>query len=128
MSSVFSNPSVLDKYFKKELDRGPNTGLFSEDPFNGLSCNCFGLVPYPVWGEERLIIDFVFRKGNSVNELPDSVATAQYSSVYDAIPLMIKCGRGALLVKFGFKSHIEFCRLIQVIVFYFQAMGKKDFQ
>ena len=68
MSSAFSNPSVVDKYFKKGSDRGPNTRLFSEDPFNGLYYNRFGLVPYPVWGEGRMITDFSFARGNSVND------------------------------------------------------------
>ena len=36
MSSAFSNPSVVDTYFKKELDSGSNTGPFSDDPINGL--------------------------------------------------------------------------------------------
>ena len=48
MSSAFSNPIVVDKYFKKELDRGSNTEPFSDDPINGPHSSRFGLVPYPV--------------------------------------------------------------------------------
>ena len=51
MSSALSNPSAVDKYFKKELDQGSNIGPFSDDPINGLHSNRFGLVPYPVQGE-----------------------------------------------------------------------------
>ena len=65
MSSVFSNPSVVDTYFKKELDGGLNTGPFSDNPINGLYSNCFGLVPYPVRDEGRMIIDLSFARGNS---------------------------------------------------------------
>ena len=59
MSSAISNPSVVDKYFKKELDRGSNTGPFSDDLINGLHSNCFGLGPYPVENDNSL----VFLKG-----------------------------------------------------------------
>ena len=68
MSSAFSNLSVVDKYFKKELDRGSNTGTFSDYLINGLYSNRFGLVPYPVWGEGRRIIDLSFARGNSVDD------------------------------------------------------------
>ena len=47
------------------------------------------------------------------------MASVKYTSVYDAIAFIIKCGRSALLAKFGIKSHIEFCPLIQVFVFCF---------
>ena len=68
MSSAFSNPSVVDKHFKKGLDSGSNTGPFSDDPFYGLYSNCFSLVPYPVPDEGRMIIDLSFARGNSVND------------------------------------------------------------
>ena len=53
MSYAFSNLSVVDRYFKKEEDRGSNTGPFS---INGLYSNRLGLVPYPVRSEGRMII------------------------------------------------------------------------
>ena len=75
MSSAFSNPSVVDEYFKKELDRGSNTGPCSDDPINGPYSNRFGLITNLVKGEWRMIIDLSFPRGNSINDfIPVSVA------------------------------------------------------
>ena len=41
MSSAFSNPFVVHKYFKNVLDPGSNIGLPSDVPFNGLHSNRF---------------------------------------------------------------------------------------
>ena len=57
--SCFSIPIAVDKY------RGSNTGPSSDDPFNGLHSNRFGLVPYPVESEWRRIIDLSFSRATA---------------------------------------------------------------
>ena len=61
MSSALSDPSVVDDYIKKELDRGSIAGPFSDDPINGLHFNPFGLIPKSAQGEWRMITEFRLR-------------------------------------------------------------------
>ena len=53
-----------------------------------------------------MIIDLSYPEGNSVNDfIPDSEASvAAYSSIGDAISMIIRCGKGTLMVKFDIKS------------------------
>ena len=52
-----------------------------------------------------MIIDLSFPSGFSVNEgIPDSKAHANFSSVDDAIDMIIRCGRGCLMAKFDIKA------------------------
>ena len=119
MSSAFSNLSVVDEYFKKELDRGSNTGPFSDDPINRLYSNRFGLIPNLVKGEWRMIIDLSFPRGNSINDfIPVSVAMVKYTSVDDAIALTIKCGRGALDFADMLESILKLCAFISFLIHY----------
>ena len=66
-----------------------------------------------------MIIDLSFPDGNNVNDfIPDSEATVKYTSVDDAVALIIKCGRGALMAKFDIKSAYQIYSFMQVIVSY----------
>ena len=56
-------------------------------------------------GEWRMMTDLSFPDGNSVTDLiPDSEATVKFTSVDDAIVLIMKCSRGALMANFNIKS------------------------
>ena len=51
-----------------------------------------------------MIIDLSFPKGGSVNDfIPDSEVSVKYTSVDNAITMIIRCGRGALMAKFDSK-------------------------
>ena len=48
-----------------------------------------------------MIIDLFFPWGSSVNDfVPDSEASVKYTSVDDAIAIIMRCGRGAIMAKF----------------------------
>ena len=52
-----------------------------------------------------MMTDLSFLDGNSVTDLiPDSEATVKFTSVDDAIVLIMKCSHGALMAKFNIKS------------------------
>ena len=66
-----------------------------------------------------MIIDLPFPSVFSVNDgIPDSEAHVKFSSVDDAIDMIIRCGRGCLMAKFEIKAASEFCRSIQRTVFF----------
>ena len=52
-----------------------------------------------------MIIDLSFPSGFSVNDgIRDSEAHVKFSSVDDAIDMIIRCGRGCLMAKFDIKA------------------------
>ena len=52
-----------------------------------------------------MIIDLSFPNGFSVNDgISDSEAHIKFSSVDDAIDMIIHCGRGCLMAKFDIKA------------------------
>ena len=52
-----------------------------------------------------MIVDLSFPSGFSVNDgMPDSEAHVKFSSVDDAIDMIIRCGRGCLMAKFDIKA------------------------
>ena len=105
MPSALSHPEVVDNYIIKELKRGSLAGPFSCEPIPDLHINRFGLIPKQTPNDWRMIIDLSYPEGNSVNDfIPDSEASVTYSSIDDAISMIIKCGKGALMAKFDIKS------------------------
>ena len=69
-----------------------------------VTLNRFGLVPKSEPGQWRMIVDLSFPRGVSVNEgMPGSEAHVKFSSVDDAINMIICCGRG-LMAKFDIKA------------------------
>ena len=103
--SALAHPEVVDEYILKELNRGPIASPFLCEPIKELHINRSGLIPKQLAGEWRMIIDLSFPRGSSVNDfIPDSEVSVKYRSVDDAIAMIIKCGRGAMMAKFGMKS------------------------
>ena len=94
------------------------------DPFNGLHYNRFGLVPYPVEGKWRRIIDLSVSRGNSVSDFLTQVATVMYTSVDDAVAFIVECSRSTRLEKLDIKSHFEFLPFGSGERFYFGMLGR----
>ena len=93
------------EYLAKELKRGSIAGPFSAPPVHKLHFNRFGLVPKSEPGQWRMIIDLSFPSGFSVSDgIRDSEAHVKFSSVDDAIDMIIRCGRGCLMAKFDIKA------------------------
>ena len=101
MHSACSHLKIVDDYLLKELKRGSIAGPFNALPSPSLHINRFGLTPRSEPNQWRMIIDLSFPAGAGVNDfIPDVEVSVKYTSVDDAIGFIIKCGRGALIVKF----------------------------
>ena len=87
-------------------------GPVAHIPLPNLHISRFGVIPKKddAW---RLILDLSFPFGHSVNDgINKEEFTLTYSKVSDAIALIIKAGRGALMGKVDIKSAY---RIIQIV-------------
>ena len=96
-SSVFEHPQVIDDYLAKEVLLGRVFGHTNEPALKSLKINRFGVIPIKDRGW-RLILDlsflfeFIVNGGINKEDFPLS-----YSKVSNAIALIFKAGRGALM-------------------------------
>ena len=105
MPWALSNSEVVDNYILKELKRGSIAEPFSCQPIPDLHFNRFGLIPKQSPNDWRMIIDLSYPEGKSVNDfIPDGEASVIYSSIDDAISMIIRSGKSALMAKFDIKS------------------------
>ena len=97
--SALKHASVIDNYLAKEVSLGRVFWPTSISPTNNLQVNRFGMIPKKDGGR-RLILDLSFPFGHSVNDgINKDEFTLTYSKVSDAISLIIKAGRDALMGK-----------------------------
>ena len=102
--SVFEHPSIVDNYLAKEVSLSRVSGPLKATALDGLQISRFGVIPKKDGGW-RLILDLSFPVGHSVNDgINKEEFTVTYSRVSDAIALIIKAGRGALMGKVHIKS------------------------
>ena len=102
--SAHQHPSVIDDYLRKEVMLGRVFGPVAHMPLPNLQVSRFGVIPKKD-GAWRLILDLSFPFGHSVNDgINKEEFTLTYSKVSDAIALIIKAGRGALMGKVDIKS------------------------
>ena len=102
--SYTKQPSIIDEYFAKEVSLGWDFGPTAIPPIERLQVSRFGVIPKKDGGW-RLILDLSFPFEHSVNDgINKEEFTLTYSKVSDAISLIIKAGRGALMGKVDIKS------------------------
>ena len=102
--SAFEHPSIVDNYLTKEVSLGRVSGPLKATVLDGLQISRFGVIPKKDGGW-RLILDLSFPVGHSVNDgINKEEFTVTYSRVSDAIALIIKGGRRALMGKVDIKS------------------------
>ena len=99
-------PEVVDKKIKKELDLGRLLGPFRNSPYNDAVISPLGVREKKLPGEYRLIHDLSFPyDGTSINDgIPRDCATVHYSTISDAIKLILKMGNNCYLAKSDIKS------------------------
>ena len=102
--SAFKQPQIIDKYIQDEIDFGTMLGpldVFSNPDFH---INRFGIIPKSSPGKFRLITDLSFPHGSSINDfIPDSQAEVTYAGIPEAINLIMRLGKGALIAKFDIR-------------------------
>ena len=97
---------VIDGYLTTEIHAGRVVGPLKTPPFPYLQISRFGVIPKKnkvnAW---RLILDLSFPLGHSVNDgIDKSEFPVCYAKVDDAIRLIVKLGKGALMAKVDIKN------------------------
>lgn len=119
--TALSQPDIIDSYLKEEVQYGSVAGPFDVPPLPDLHVNRFGIIPKSTPGKFRLITDLSFPHGNSVNDLiDDSDAEVSYAGIPEALAMIMKLGRGAMLAKFDIKRAY---RLLPVSVAHRPLLG-----
>nr|XP_034965330.1 uncharacterized protein LOC118082278 isoform X1 [Zootoca vivipara] len=103
--SVREMPDVARKKINKEIRANRIAGPFPFPPMQDLHVSPLGIVPKKNPGEFRLIHNLSHPKGFSVNDgIPQELCTVKYATFDQAIKLIRKFGKGALLAKCDIES------------------------
>ena len=99
--SALEHSEVIDKYLAVEIHAGRVFGPLKTPPFLNTQISRFGVIPKKnkvnAW---RLILDLSYPLGHSVNDgIDNSEFPVSYTKVDDAIRLLVKVGKGALMGK-----------------------------
>lgn len=104
LKSVLQNEDIAWEKVMEEVRMGRIAGPFSYKPISNLICSPMGLIPKKTGGF-RLISHLSYPVGNSVNDFIDpALATVQYSNFDNAVNMIKKLGKGALIGKIDCKS------------------------
>ena len=105
LKSACENPTVVWEKINKEIIAGRVAGPFSLPPFENFRVSPIGLVPKKEPGEFQLIHHLSYPPGDSVNDNIDpSFCSVQYTKFDNAVKIVQKLGRGALLGKADIRS------------------------
>ena len=105
MLSAIQNPGVVEDYIAKECILGRIVGPLPEG-LAKIQINRFGVIPKPHQpGKWRLIVDLSHPARNSVNDgIELQLCTLSYTSVDEAVTLILGKGRGTQLAKLDLES------------------------
>lgn len=122
LKSVLQNEDLAKEKLEQEIALGRMAGPFSFKPIPNLRCSPIGLVPKKTGGF-RLITHLSYPAGSSVNDgIDDALASVKYSNFDNAVAMIKKLGKGALLGKFDVKSAF---RLLRIFPGDFSLLGIK---
>ena len=103
-TSVNEHLSVVDDAVAKEVNAGRFIGPLTKLPFCTFQLNPLGVVPKKS-GSFRLITNLSSPKGSSINDFINDIFSAvKYSSIMDAIAILINLKPGSFLAKADVKS------------------------
>ena len=107
--SAVLRESLVTAAILRELRAGFLCGPFRCGPFAQFHCSPLGAADKPD-GSARLILDMSSPRGSSVNEGIDPAAfSVQYSSFDDALVILRRLGRGAVMAKFDIRHVFRLC-------------------
>lgn len=110
--SVLENKEATKQKIDKEIALGRIAGPFLTPPFPTFRCSPLALIPKSVPGEYRLILNLSYPTDMSVNDFIDKeFCTVRYSSIDDAVLMVQRLKRGALLAKADIKSAFRLIRI-----------------
>lgn len=100
LKSAVQAPHVVNDYLSKEIKKGRISGPYSTRPLDNLIINPVGVVPKKTPGKFRIIQHLSYPDGQSVNDFIDpDLCTVKYTSIDDAVRMIQRLSRGALLGK-----------------------------
>jgi hypothetical protein len=93
-------PEIVEEKLAKEISQGRIAGPFHELPFVNMHISPIGVVPKKEVGQYRLIHHLSYPTDKSINEhIPDELNTVHYSSIDDAIEIILNLGPNATMAK-----------------------------
>ena len=105
LMSATEMPDVVEEKFGKEIQAGRISGPWETPPFNELIISPLGLVPKKSPGEFRLIHHLSHPQGRSTNSgISKEISSVQYTSLDDAVNIVMSLGPGCYLAKTDIKS------------------------
>lgn len=123
LSSAAQFPAIVLDKIDKEVKAGRVEGPFLTPPFPNFRVSPLGLVKKKLPGEFRLIHHLSYPKGDSLNDHIDpKLCSVQYTKFDEAVQMVQRLGKGALLAKADIKSAF---RLIPISKADFQLVGFK---
>ena len=100
LPSAVQNPDILVSKINKEVALGRVAGPFPSVPLDNLQISPLGLVPKKTPNEFRVIHHLSYPYGKSINDgLDRQFCSVSYQSIDNAVQLLLKIGRGALMAK-----------------------------
>ena len=106
MKSALQNPAVVDRYLATEVGLGRILGPLEPSSLPLVVINKFGVIPKSHQpGRWRLIVDLSHPNGWSVNDgIQPELCSLSYTSVDEALRLILPLGPGTQLAKFDIES------------------------
>ena len=109
LRSVLACPAVIQAYLDAECSAGHTAGPFPSPPRLDFVVNPLGAVPKKS-GKWRLIMYLSHLPGTSVNDRINNLDfPLRYSTVFDAMDVVMQLGQGAMMTKIDIKSAIRLC-------------------
>ena len=106
MTSATLNASVVQERLQTEVSLGRVRGPLDVERFRTVQVNRFGVIPknhQP--GKWRMIVDLSHPRGESVNDgISSDLCSLHYTSVDEAVKIVLQLGRGARLEKFDIEN------------------------
>ena len=103
--STFEFSNATANHFEKEIAANRFIGPFDYPPFDSFQINPINIIPKKEPNKFRVIVNLPHPEGFSINNgIPDLYANVSYSSLSDAIKLIIKCGKDCFLSKSDIKN------------------------
>ena len=100
-STVTENPEVIEQKLQPEIDKGRIAGPFPHPPFSPFHISPLNIRPKKTPGKFRLIHNLSYPyDGTSINSnIPQNFKTVQYSSIGDAIKILLTLPQGSFAAK-----------------------------
>ena len=100
LTSANELPEIVEEKLAKEISQGRIAGPFHELPFVNMHISPIGVVPKKEVGQYRLIHNLSYPTDTSINDhIPDELKTVHYSSIDDAIEIILNTVPNATMAK-----------------------------